>query len=147
MTEQHSAGPGQLFAFGEQASPVAEAVAAPDTQLNDMAYRAGPYDRRKAIVSGKPISKRQSAYYLFIHRYMTEHHGDAPTFSEIGRAMGVTSVAAFHVVGRLERNGWLTVDHNKKRGIALATPFDPAGRAEPACGERATIHIQKGEQA
>lgn len=143
MTEQHSAGHGQFFAFGEQAAPITE----PDSQLNDMAYRAGPYDRRKAIVDGKPISKRQSAYYLFILRFMTEHHGDAPTFREIGEAMGVSAVAAFHVVSRLERNGWLTVDHKKKRGIALATPSDPAGRAKPACGERASTQVQTGEQA
>lgn len=123
MSEQQQAGTGSLFASSDSAAPSGE--------LTDMAYRAGRFDRRKAIIDGKPISKRQSAYYCFIHRYINEHDGTPPSLREIGAAMGVSAVAACKVIQTLERNGWLRVARWKARGIALAPPSDPADRAEP----------------
>lgn len=131
MTEQRDAGPGPIFAFGEQS----EGTPAVQPELTELAYRAGRYDRRKAIVNGKPISKRQSAYYCFIHRYMAEHEGEAPLLSEIGAAMGVTAVAAHHVVEKLERHGWLEVRPNTPRGIALVRNSGPDGSLTEAPGQ------------
>lgn len=53
-------------------------------------------------------SPNQLSYVRVIRAYF-EEHGYPPTYSEIGKLLGVTRNAVFEMVCRLERDGYLKV--------------------------------------
>lgn len=61
----------------------------------------------------KPLSPRQ-AKLLDVLEHLTHRKGYPPSTREIAEVMGVQQAAVTHLLARLERFGWVTLD----RGIA-----------------------------
>lgn len=68
---------------------------------------------------GQPLSDRQADYLRFIIRFL-EANGYAPTYEEIKRAMGITSLASVHeALDTLSRKGYIHWLYGQRRGIIL----------------------------
>lgn len=89
------------------------------------------------------ITKRQRQVYDFIHDFI-RGHGYSPSFEEIGKGMGLTSLATVHKhVCNLEKKGLLKRDYNRSRSIDVLpvrgllrrqTPKPPADLTLPLLG-------------
>jgi repressor LexA len=78
---------------------------------------------------GMAITRRQRQVYDFISRFVAEN-GYSPSFEEIGKGMGLSSLATVHKhVTNLEKKGLLTRDYNRSRSIDL---LPPKGRLKQA---------------
>lgn len=77
-----------------------------------------------------PITKRQKQVLDFVSTFI-EKHGYAPSLEEIGRALGLSSVATVHKhLSNLQRKGLLTREWNRGRSLTVAPPPAPAGAVE-----------------
>ncbi len=77
-----------------------------------------------------PLTKRQKQVLDFAATFI-EKHGYAPSLEEIGRALGLSSVATVHKhLSNLQRKGLLTREWNRGRSLTVAPPPAPAGAVE-----------------
>jgi len=68
------------------------------------------------------ITRRQRQVYDLISRFVAEK-GYSPSFEEIGKGLGLSSLATVHKhVSNLQKNGLLTRDYNRSRSIDLLPP-------------------------
>src|SRR5881409_4236066 len=68
------------------------------------------------------ITRRQRQAYDLISRFVAEK-GYSPSFEEIGKGLGLSSLATVHKhVSNLEKKGLLTRDYNRSRSIDLLPP-------------------------
>ena len=68
------------------------------------------------------ITRRQSEFYDFISRFVTEN-GYSPSYEEMKHGMGLSSLATVHKhISNLEKKGLLTRDYNRSRSIDLLPP-------------------------
>ncbi len=68
------------------------------------------------------ITRRQRQVYDLISRFVAEK-GYSPSFEEIGKGLGLSSLATVHKhVSNLEKKGLLTRDYNRSRSIDLLPP-------------------------
>ncbi len=66
-----------------------------------------------------PLTKRQREIFDWLASYIADH-GYAPSFEEIGRHFGFTSLATVHEhVSNLERKGYIRKSFNQSRSIEL----------------------------
>ena len=66
-----------------------------------------------------PLTKRQREIFDWLACYIADH-GYAPSFEEIGRHFGFTSLATVHEhVSNLERKGYIRKSFNQSRSIEL----------------------------
>lgn len=64
------------------------------------------------------MTRRQNQVKWFIEDFFNKH-GIAPTYSEIGEAIGVSKVAAFNLVKRMEERGIVRLMAHRSRSIVL----------------------------
>ena len=70
------------------------------------------------------LTKRQKEILDFIQSFITEHDY-SPSFSEIGKAFGLSSPATIHEhVEALKNKGYLKSDDHAKRALELVPAFD-----------------------
>src|SRR4029077_9781917 len=75
------------------------------------------------------ITRKQREVYDYISRFVAEH-GYSPSFDEIGKGLGLSSLATVHKhITNLEKKGLLTRDYNRSRSIDL---LPPKGRLKQA---------------
>src|SRR5436853_2738453 len=68
------------------------------------------------------ITRRQRQVYDLISRFVAEK-GYSPSFEEIGKGLGLSSLATVHKhISNLEKKGLLTRDYNRSRSIDLLPP-------------------------
>ena len=66
-----------------------------------------------------PLTKRQKEILDYVDGYI-EAHGYAPSFEEIARAFGYSSLATVHEhLGNLERKGYIRKAYNESRSIEM----------------------------
>ena len=66
-----------------------------------------------------PLTKRQKEILDFIHGFIDEH-GYAPSFEEIAKAFGYSSLATVHEhLSNLERKGYIRKSYNESRSIEM----------------------------
>jgi len=66
-----------------------------------------------------PLTKRQKEILDYIHGFI-EEHGYAPSFEEIARAFGYSSLATVHEhLSNLERKGYIRKSYNESRSIEM----------------------------
>ncbi len=66
-----------------------------------------------------PLTKRQKEILDFIHGFI-EEQGYAPSFEEIARAFGYSSLATVHEhLSNLERKGYIRKSYNESRSIEM----------------------------
>lgn len=61
-----------------------------------------------------------------------DQNGYPPSLVELGNKLGLSDVAAFNRLNRLERNGFITRDTGKARGLRLVDPGIEYSVGEPA---------------
>lgn len=77
-----------------------------------------------------PITARQRRVLDYIKGYF-QHHGEAPTITEIGKEFGMSSSASVHhVVSTLERERFIRRIPNVSRGIQLVEEETTDGKYE-----------------
>jgi repressor LexA len=77
-----------------------------------------------------PITKRQKEVLDFVSTFI-EAHGYAPSLEEIGRALGLSSVATVHKhLSNLQRKGLLAREWNRGRSLSVEPPPAPAGAVD-----------------
>src|SRR5437762_1562715 len=75
------------------------------------------------------ITRRQRQVYDYISEFV-QRNGYSPSFEEIGRGLGLNSLATVHKhVSNLEKKDLLTRDYNRSRSIDL---LPPKGRLKQA---------------
>jgi len=75
-----------------------------------------------------PLTKRQKEILDYVDGYI-QAHGYAPSFEEIARAFGYSSLATVHEhLGNLERKGYIRKAYNESRSIEMV----PRDVAEPS---------------
>ena len=75
-----------------------------------------------------PLTKRQKEILDYIHGFIDEH-GYAPSFEEIARAFGYSSLATVHEhLSNLERKGYIRKSYNESRSIEMV-PAEGASSA------------------
>jgi repressor LexA len=85
---------------------------------------------------GMAITKRQRQVYDFISDFV-QKQGYSPSFDEIGRGLGLSSLATVHKhISNLEKKGLLTRDYNRSRSIDLIAP---KGRLKQAMAVNTTM--------
>jgi repressor LexA len=68
------------------------------------------------------ITRRQREVYDYISEFVTKN-GYSPSFDEIGKGLGLSSLATVHKhISNLEKKGLLTRDYNRSRSIDLVAP-------------------------
>ena len=68
------------------------------------------------------ITRRQRQVYDYISEFV-QKHGYSPSFEEIGKGLGLSSLATVHKhISNLEKKGLLTRDYNRSRSIDLVAP-------------------------
>src|SRR5271163_2713369 len=68
------------------------------------------------------ITRRQREVYDFISEFVTKN-GYSPSFDEIGKGLGLSSLATVHKhISNLEKKGLLSRDYNRSRSIDLIAP-------------------------
>ena len=68
------------------------------------------------------LTRRQRELYDFISHFV-QKHGYSPSFEEIGKGLGLSSLATVHKhVSNLEKKGLLKRDYNRSRSIDLLAP-------------------------
>jgi len=82
------------------------------------------------------ITRRQRQVYDYISEFV-QRHGYSPSFEEIGKGLGLSSLATVHKhISNLEKKGLLTRDYNRSRSIDL---LPPKGRLKQAMSVNTTM--------
>lgn len=77
-----------------------------------------------------PLTKRQKEILDYLDAYIGEH-GYAPSFEEIARFFGYSSLATVHEhLGNLERKGYIRKAYNESRSIEVIAGTRPGGAVE-----------------
>jgi len=85
---------------------------------------------------GMAITRRQRQVYDYISEFVRKH-GYSPSFEEIGKGLGLSSLATVHKhISNLEKKGLLTRDYNRSRSIDL---LPPKGRLKQAMSVNTTM--------
>ncbi len=85
---------------------------------------------------GMAITRRQRQVYDYISGFVRKH-GYSPSFEEIGKGLGLSSLATVHKhISNLEKKGLLTRDYNRSRSIDL---LPPKGRLKQAMSVNTTM--------
>ena len=85
---------------------------------------------------GMAITRRQRQVYDYISEFV-QKHGYSPSFEEIGKGLGLSSLATVHKhISNLEKKGLLTRDYNRSRSIDL---LPPKGRLKQAMSVNTTM--------
>jgi len=80
------------------------------------------------------LTRRQKDVYDFLVQFVTEH-GYSPSFQEISKGLGLSSLATVHKhITNLEEKGLLKRDYNRSRSIDL---LKPRGRMRQILGNTA----------
>jgi repressor LexA len=68
------------------------------------------------------LTRRQREVYEFISSFVAQH-GYSPSFEEIGKGLGLSSLATVHKhISNLEKKGLLKRDYNRSRSIDVLAP-------------------------
>ncbi len=84
------------------------------------------------------LTRRQREIYEFISNFV-QSHGYSPSFEEIGKGMGLSSLATVHKhISNLEKKGLLKRDYNRSRSIDVLAPRGSLKKALEAAAAAST---------